>query len=190
MSRPLACCIVVIVLTASSPAAPVPKGAGATPLYFPTTPGAKWVYERADGTEEAVVVASVEKDGDDLVVSRRGVEGTTTVYAKMIVSLDGLRQERELTEGKVGWVLKAKLKPGESWDVPDGGKRTVHGPEDVKVPAGKFKALRVVWEQDGRTLTSWYAPGVGEVKRVEKFGDEKERVFRTLKSFQPQAEKK
>jgi hypothetical protein len=40
------------------------------------------------------------------------------------------------------------------------------------VPAGKFQALRVVWESDGRVLTSWYTAGVGEEKRVEKFGHE------------------
>src|SRR6185436_14508395 len=105
------------------------------------------------------------KDGDNLIVTREGADGTATIYARMVVSLEGLQQERERTDGKVGWVLKAKLKAGDSWDVPDGGKRTVHGPEEVDVPAGKFKALRVVWERDGATLTSWYAPGVGEVKR-------------------------
>ena len=58
------------------------------------------------------------------------------------------------------------------------------------MPAGKFKALRVVWESDGRTLASWYAPGVGEVKRVEKFGNGKERTTRLLKSFNTNGEKK
>jgi hypothetical protein len=81
-------------------------------------------------------------------------------------------------------VLKAGLKPGGSWAVPDGGELKVYGPEVVEVPAGRFTALRVVWEQGGGTLTSWYAPGVGEVKRVVTRGGE-ERVFRTLKSFRP-----
>lgn len=188
MPRSLAGCTVILCWT-SALAAPVPKGAGTGNVYFPTTAGAKWVYERADGGEEAVVVAGVEKDGDDLIVSREGADGTRTRYAKMIVSAEGLRQQRELTDGKVGWVLKAKLNPGDSWDVPDGGKRTVHGPEDVEVPAGKFKALRVVWEHDGGTLTSWYSPGVGEVKRVEKRGG-REVVTRSLKSFKLKEEKK
>jgi hypothetical protein len=69
--------------------------------------------------------------------------------------------------------------PGDSWEVSDGGKRTVHGPEEVEVPAGKFKALRVVREHEGGTLTSRYAPGVGEVKRVEKRGNEKEKRHRS-----------
>jgi hypothetical protein len=100
----------------------------------------------------------------------------------MIVSTRGLRQERELADGKVAWLLKSNAKAGHSWEVPDRGTRTVHGPEDVQVPAGKFKALRVVWEHDGGTLTSWYAPGVGEIKRVEKRGGQ-DVVTRNLKSF-------
>lgn len=189
MPRLLSGCLTVL-FCMSALAAPIPKGAGMATIYFPTTVDAKWVYEREGPQDESVVVSAVEKDGDDLIVSRKGVDGTQTIYAKMVVSTEGLRQVRELTDGKVGWVLKTKLKSGDSWEVPDGGKRTVHGPEDIEVPAGKFKALRVVWESDGRTLTSWYAPGVGEVKRVEKFGDEKERMTRLLKSFKLKNEKK
>lgn len=50
------------------------------------------------------------------------------------------------------------------------------------MPAGTFKARRVVWESDGETLTSWYAPGFGEVKRVVKRCGT-EGVSRALKSF-------
>jgi hypothetical protein len=138
---------------------------------------------------ESAVVAAVDTEGDSLVVTRKGIDGTGTVYSKMIVSSEGLRQEREATDGKLGWVLKATLKTGSSWDMPEGGKRTVYGPDEITVPAGKFKALRVVWEQRGGTMISWYAPGVGEIKRVEKRGDT-EIVHRTLKSFQLKDAKK
>lgn len=79
-------------------------------------------------------------------------------------------------------MLKSRLKPGESWEVPGGSKRTVSGPEEVKVPAGKYQALKVVWETEGRTFTSWYAPGVGEVKRTIKSCGQ-ETAYRSLKSF-------
>lgn len=52
----------------------------------------------------------------------------------------------------------------------------------MKVGAGTFQALKVVWEAEGQTLTSWYAPGVGEVKRTIK-RDGVETVYRSLKSF-------
>lgn len=179
----------VLLLGVAALAAPVPKPPKPDPFYFPTTVGAKWVYETAGGELESAVVSAVENDGDDLVVCREGVDGTRTAYSKMVVSAEGLRQERELTGGKLGWVLKTDLKAGESWDMPEGGKRTVRGPEEVEVPAGKFTALRVEWEQRGGKYTSWYARGVGEVKRVEKRGDT-ETVYRALKSFQLQPEKK
>jgi hypothetical protein len=170
-------------------AAPVPKAVHAVPLYFPTTVGAKWVYETPNGQIETAVVSAVEKDGDDLIVSREGADGTRTAYAKVIVSPDGLRQEREATGGKVGWVLKSTVNAGDSWDMPEGGTRTVFGPEEVEVPAGKFHALRVEYEQFGAKYTSWYAPNVGEVKRVMK-RDQAETVPRALKAFKwPDAKK-
>lgn len=174
-----------LLVAASALAAPVPKGAGKNTTYFPTVVGAQWVYEHENGGEEAAEVADVEKDGDALIVSRKGVGENNSRYTKMVVSADGLRQDREDDDGNTAtvWVLKTTLKPGESWKVADGGKRTVYGPEEVSVAAGKFQALRVVWEYDGRLQTSWYAPGIGEVKRTVKRGDEKEVVTRTLKSF-------
>jgi hypothetical protein len=56
----------------------------------------------------------------------------------------------------------------------------------VEVPAGRFVAARVVLEQpEGLHLTSWYAPRLGEVKRVERRPGGAETVTRSLKSFAP-----
>ena len=169
----------LLLFSCAALAAPVPKDAGKNVIYFPTTVGAKWVYEGADGETEEVEVYEVEKDGDGLVVGRRRV-GETTPYTKMVVSAEGLRQPPDRGVEN-GWVLKAKLESGKSWDTPD-GKRTVSGPEEVKVGAGTFKALKVVLEAENQTLTSWYAPGIGEVKRTIKRGGV-ETVYRSLKSF-------
>jgi hypothetical protein len=163
-------------------AAPVPVERKKEVIYFPTEPGAKWVYETPDGELESVKVAEVTKEGEDWIVSREGFDGTRTIYVKVIVNTEGLRQEQERAEGKLGWLLKTKLKSGDSWDMLEGGKRTVFGPEEVEVPAGKFQALRVVWKQNGSTYTSWYAPNVGEIKRTRKTG-ETESVTRSLKTF-------
>jgi hypothetical protein len=180
---------VALLVPVPAAAAPVPKGAGAAPVYFPTAVGAKWVYERDGRGDETVVVSAVEKDGDGLVVAREGTNGNGTVYAKVVVSAAGLRQDRPGPDGGdvAVWLLKVGVRPGDSWDVADGGKRTVHDPEKVVVPAGTFSAVRVVWEYDGGAQTSWYAPGVGEVKRAVKRGDD-EVVTRALKSFRPKAE--
>ena len=150
--------------------------------YFPITVGAKWVYDRGGSREEVVEVSGVETVDGELVVSRAGGEGTTTRYTKMAVTPKGLRQDQfNSGPSSTVWVLRTDVKPGESWDGPE-GKRTVYSPAKIDVPAGRFNTLRVERDQDGTRMVSWYAPGVGEVKRVEKRGGE-EVAFRLLKSF-------
>jgi hypothetical protein len=67
------------------------------------------------------------------------------------------------------------------------GGMTAHGPEEIEVPAGKYRCIRVEWryEVDGANeqCTTWFAPGVGEVKRVSDDGQN--RSVRVLKSFTP-----
>jgi len=64
----------------------------------------------------------------------------------------------------------------------------VAGVEEVEVPAGRFRAVRVEWDRDHprspdfRT-TIWYAPGVGEVK-VALDG----KPWTVLKAFSPGGE--
>lgn len=172
-------------------AAPIPDEAKAPGLYFPTRVGAKWVYDRAVGVPETAVVSGVEWVGRELVVSRAGADGTQTTYTKMVVTPAGLRQDHDVLSGLPGavWLLKTQFRSGDSWPVPaeaGGGKRTAFGPELVAVPAGRYLAAKVVTERDGGVrLTSWYAPGVGEVKRVERLPDGTETVVRSLKAFAP-----
>lgn len=46
----------------------------------------------------------------------------------------------------------------------------VNGPEEVKVPAGKFKAVKVTYTGvvfgSRRSMLVWYAEGAGVVKQV------------------------
>jgi hypothetical protein len=181
------CACPLLLAAVACSAAPLPREVRNTPFYFPTTVGAKWVYESSDGKIETVVVSAVEQDGEDLIVSREGADGTTMKYLRTIVNAEGLRQTSG--EDNSDWILRAKLKSGESWEMAGGIRRSVFGPEEVSVPAGKYQSLRVTWDQNGSTWTSWYAPGIGEIKRVMKRGDT-ETVFRTLQSFEPDMGKK
>ena len=147
-------------------------------LFFPTTVGARWVYERGGGREEVVEVAEVEKVDGELVVSRKGVDGSVTRYTKMVVTPTGLRQDQFNSGPSTVWVLRTDV--GQVGPGTRPRKRTVQG-RPVEVPAGKFNALRVEWEQGGTRMVSWYARG-REVKRVEKRGCD-EVVFRLLNSF-------
>ena len=63
----------------------------------------------------------------------------------------------------------------------------VYGPERVVVPAGRFEALRVESETpyDGATMrrVTWYARGVGPVRRVLRAG--RAELVEVLTEFQP-----
>lgn len=176
----------LLLAAASGTAAPVPKDPEVV-YYFATTPGARWVYQRPDGDDEVVTISRVEKVEDaknEVIVSRVGPNESPSQYLKVWVSADGLRQPKNGDEAETEWVLKTRVRPGDSWEY-GRVKRTVHGPDEIEVPAGKFRALRVSWETESGKHTSWYAPNVGELKRVTKRGDEKEITTRLLKSFTP-----
>ncbi|HEX4612481.1 MAG TPA: hypothetical protein VH092_30085 [Urbifossiella sp.] len=183
--------LVLTTLAASALAAPVPEDAKAPLLFYPTKVGTKWVYEHVNGITEPVVVAAIKNSGRELVVSRAGEDGNESRYTKVIVSSAGLRQEQDARTGQPAavWLLKTPFRAGDTWAIPEeagGGKRTVYGPEQVVVPAGRFLAAKVVFDRPGGfQMTSWFAPGVGEVKRVERQVDGSETVTRSLKSFTP-----
>ncbi len=183
----------LILLLAATPAgaAPTPRDALPHPEYFPTTKGARWVYQSdiAGGVEEIVVTAVELVDGQK-VVSRAGVGANKRAYSRMAVSAKGVRR----VDGSGGgteagdWLLKVPFKPGEAWEAADQSKRKTFGPEKVEVPAGRFEAVRVVIVSPGNPnfdTTLWYAPGIGEVKRVSHAADGSEIVVRALKSFTP-----
>jgi hypothetical protein len=152
MARRFAACLLLLAGSVAV-AAPVRKEPEVV-LYYPTTPGAKWVYDRPDRDEEVVTVSGVEKEKGELVVSRANPNGNGAGYRKVYVSADGLRQPQGYDEdAEPIWLLKSRVKSGDYWDAGD-SKRTVFGPDAVEVPAGKFKALRVVWERGGATYTS------------------------------------
>lgn len=172
----------VTVLLAASLTAPVPKAKPAE-LYFPTVEGTKLVTRMTFGEETSestgTITKVVEKDGVYTVTSSRDVGGreSNLVYevsgkGVFLVSSNG-QEKAELRP-----VIKLPAKEGDTWTTeqpkPGGGVITityiVGKVEEVTVPAGTFKAITVALETNlgGRVTkaNSWYAPGVGLVKRV------------------------
>ncbi len=178
------------------------------PYYYPTKVGDKRVYETsvADRVIEITteVVTKVEmKDGRLQVSTKREIAGkaigdagkaigdsTVEVSHKGVVAISiGGRALPILVP-----LLKLPAKDGDSWDYGPNMKPTftvVKVDEEVEVPAGKFRALRVEWEINlemqpigkGLKTTAWHAPGVGVVKTVTvSGGTERTQV---LKSFTP-----
>jgi hypothetical protein len=179
-------------------AAPAPKDRPPLGVYHPTKVGDKLVYEMdtgKGGLEMIDVVTEVEKkDGAVIVTISRDMGGKEMV-SKLLVSATGLHR---LSTGMRTYdppicLLKVPAKVGETWEsefpsVKGGtGRKTIYtfrGEEEIEVPAGKFKALKVETEIDtgkGARATFWYVSGVGMVKWATRIG-ERERTY-ALKSF-------
>jgi hypothetical protein len=185
--------------------APKPKGDDKPVLYLPTTVGDKRVLEMTGNGTSALStewVTAVETKGGMTIVSFTREEGGPTAF-QCGASADGMFR---VSAGKLVYdppfrLLKLPPKEGETWEaevpVSVGGpsykfKFTTGKEEEVEVPAGKYKALRVEDEMliNGAVhrSTYWHAPGVGIVKMVAHDDKRGERM-QVLKSFTPGAKK-
>lgn len=145
---------------------------------FPLKTGAKWVYDAA-GQELTATVEGTAKVGekDCLVVKKEWPGGSSKEYYRVddkgafLCRIDADRTT-EFPENPVPR-LRFGLKKGDTWEWKhDGqqGKYEHQGEEEVEVPAGKFKCVKVhVAATSGEMkygVTRWFAPGVGVVKEV------------------------
>jgi hypothetical protein len=185
---------VLIVVTLPSFSAPALKEKAE--LYYPIKKGDKLVYEfTQDGkTSERsmTITASEEKDGDWIV---------TTEHLPIDVSNGKLRVSKKgITQIEMGGTvldppatfLQLPAKAGDTWEIkgvksiPTYTSKVV-GEEEITVPAGKFKALRIdatiPLGDKPLTISYWHAPGVGPVKMRSVSGPTD--FTQVLKSFTP-----
>jgi hypothetical protein len=159
-------------------------------LYYPITVGTKWVYEDSKGGEvTTLTISKVETIKGAKVVT---VEREGNSWEKMSVSENGLVR----VEGAGGAVeldpplimLKAPFQVGTKWEIKTAG---IEGTdtigaigEEVTVPAGTFKTVRVdsdyTLARERMQTVFWYAIGVGMVKWTHN-----KDTSRMLKSFSP-----
>lgn len=176
-------------------AAPRPKGGEA--VFFPTKAGDTSVYEVTTGgggaSERTTVVKKVEEiDGGWAVSVETGPrQARYEVTEKGVLMSHG--EGRDATPPMPLLKLPAAGTPAWEYRTTDGNGKAillafkVSGEEEVKVPAGTFKAVRVDMARTagGDTVsgTLWFAPRVGPVKQVTEAG----KTVRTevLKSFTP-----
>ena len=166
--------ILALIIAFTAMAAPTSKAEKIDELYFPVQVGAKRVLKGPGRTETMTVTKVEENDGKYTVtVETSFVEmpwrKDSYVYE---VSKDGLF--RKIEGGKAATLLKLPHAEGTTWTsehVKPGDKLTytVGKQEEVEVPAGKYKAIRVehvLEELGGETKkgTYWYAAGVGSIK--------------------------
>ena len=196
MSRVLAALILVPLLAV---AAPVTKTKAPT-YYYPTREGDTLVYETRFGDavgKHTMVVKKVENaDGRLVVTIARELAADRTIESTVEVSAAGVY--RRVADRDPTPVLKLPAKVGASWSpalnalVGAQAKTSISYTvgaldEQVEVPAGKFKCIRLdgTLNVSDRTLktTAWHAPGVGLVKSVQDNGGT-ERVD-VLMAFKP-----
>ncbi len=191
--------ILLLLLGALTYAAPR-KETGKQTLYLPTTVGDKRVYEvgsRGRTGEVSEWVSAVKRKGAMTVVSFSREEGGPTLYCYG-ASADGVFR---VSSGDMAYdppyrLAKFPVKPGETWEefapalkgtANPKMKYTTEKEEEIEVPAGKFRAIRVESEStiNGSVIrtTQWHAAGVGIVKILTK--DNRSERIQVLKSFTP-----
>jgi hypothetical protein len=188
---------VFLITSSFAVAAPLPKG-GPAP-YTATHLGDRWVYEltlpNQPPREIVEVVTAIEAQGGLVVTVSRETNGKLAPIGKLLASEKGLFR---LAHGGSEFnpplcLLPLPFKPGTTWEtvhaLPQGPERPtweVDGEVDLRVPAGSFKAVKVLATPKGgpgprRML--WYAPGVGLVRSESVQGEA--RTLFELKSFTP-----
>jgi hypothetical protein len=190
-----------LAIVLAAPAAPPTES---PPAYHPTRLGAERVYQTVyqgrNGEFTLVITSVAEKDSATMVTvtTKQPTTGVLQLHEIVSVSPAGLFT---LTVGNRGALdepscfLKLPHRNGQRWAMDSSspnfrtkGTCTAFGPEQVRVPAGTFDAIRVESESqveggELRLTTNWFAPVVGMVKMVSKAkGDDREVTF-LLKSF-------
>lgn len=174
--------------------------------YYPLEEGYSWTYKATVREKERETVKKVtgkEKVGehDCFVVEDDGMGGD---FQKLYLSRtkEGLtvRNMRRKIEQTYPW-LKFPFDKGARWTTLLSSPETrdkaaiefvVGDEEEVEVPAGKFKARRVLMtgSEEGKDkrveVSMWYAPDVGEVQRTVKLvrGEKVEEMSYKLLKFE------
>jgi hypothetical protein len=166
------------------------KSEAPAPDYFPLRVGDSWTY-RNGATEFSLKVIGQEKQADGTIryeVEKLAGAKVLTVYSKaggwVLMHLERYPEHEglEMKYEPARQYLKNPLVAAAQWgwtgkdytqtDLEEDSQVT--GPEEVTVPAGKFKAMKVVTKVAGAsaplTRTSWYADGVGLVKSMSEAG--------------------
>ena len=166
--------------------------------YFPLRVGDSWTYRNtADGSEYTLRVLREEKQPDGS--TRYQVEklagpkdspvkihlwfskanGWVLMHGERYPEHEGLEAKYEPPKQ----YLPSPLAPDVKWEwsgkdytqTPMHEASRVAGTEEITVPAGKFRAMKVISQVTGSsapvTKTYWYADGIGLVKTTSEAGD-------------------
>lgn len=141
-------------------------------IDFPLRPGARWVYVQ-DG-REAMILDAVEASPTTTLRIRGGSFFWMSDDAFLSIGDQGLRchgysyQDSLFPKDPPRLLLPPRLEKGMTWEAEKLWAEVVDV-EDVKVPAGSFRAWRIDYEIRHHLGTeldfrAWYAPGTGFVR--------------------------
>jgi hypothetical protein len=189
--RTLAAITLVILALGSGAAARKPKPAKPDTDYFPLRAGDSWTYRNSESGGYSLKVLSDEpQQGGTVryVVELRSeviiqnvfskAAGWVLLHSESYPEHEGLKATHEPPKQ----YLPSPPVVGQKWEwtgkdptqMERHEKNRVVGFENITVPAGKFRALKVTSEIAGgaipMTKTSWYAPDVGLVKSTTEGG--------------------
>jgi hypothetical protein len=161
---------------APTPAAPVPKHLlpKDEPLLYSVRVGDRHESTLFGGRAIVCVVTKAEKTaaGTLVEVVQEAVDGTQTHDETVLVSATGVRVIDYFGQkaDESFWWVKLPHNENNTWSDLWGGQQKrewrTAGWEEVKVPAGTFRALRVDRDDGGGATSYWWAAGVGCVKWV------------------------
>jgi hypothetical protein len=177
--------LVALASGAALVSAPLKKSVDA-PIFFPHRTGDTLVYRQGDtdtAPEELVTVTKVEEEDDAVLVTvTRKTKDKPAMSSKVRIDRRGVFRlsigTRPLdppvcllatpaTRGTT-WSESIKLSGGETATT----KYTIGPEEEIEVPAGKFRSIRVDVDSEINGEHSagveWHAPEVGLVKSVTK----------------------
>jgi hypothetical protein len=173
----------ILLATSLVIAAPKVRDDSASAYYHAIEVGTTWVFDENGNQRTRKIIRAEERHGKTLVTVGEVTGESIKPLYRVAVSKDGL-DDLELTGdgGKPVPILRAPVKKGDKWDfvmplaefnLELRGTKEIMGEEDVEVPAGKFRAIRVdvvITTVDAKRLdtverwTYWYCAGIGEVK--------------------------
>ena len=176
VAGPITCCLLLSWGVVAAPR----KDDPASSYYLASKIGDKWVMAMDDGDQrwENVVEVTEVRQQDDILVVKLRDPSDTGGPCRFEVSNRGVYKVTEGVDGGRFCYVRLPFNKGDTWETTAKNRLgdtvimryTSAGEEEIEVPAGKFRCLRVEEECVVRgvtwTASHWMAPRVGTVKSV------------------------
>jgi hypothetical protein len=154
----------------------------ADPVYYPLAVGNVWEYTIKAGANMATMTATLSKtekiDDVELLVLEGKVNGNVVATEHLKATAEGVFRHRNqgVSVDPPFKLFAYPAKEDAAWkgELKTGGMKSefsaTSGAEEVEVPAGKFKTIRVKFDlpSEKSEITYWFAENVGFVKQVIK----------------------